>query len=70
MRSTNEFQLKEEYDVYFRQVASVAPGEYWVRLTGTVSAGAGSIGSFPVRVRPQGAASGVLGSVTLHYPDN
>jgi hypothetical protein len=52
------------------QVASVSPGEYWVRLTGTVSAGAGSIGSFPVRVRPQGAASGVLGSVTLHYPDN
>jgi hypothetical protein len=50
------------------QVAAVEPGEYWVRPTGTIPAGSGTVGSFPVRVRPERTVSGVLGSVTLHYP--
>jgi hypothetical protein len=52
------------------RVSSGSPGEYWVRLTGSLPAGTGSIGAFPVRVLTGKAATGELGTVTLYYPPN
>ncbi|MFN2383634.1 MAG: hypothetical protein ABR559_05155, partial [Gemmatimonadota bacterium] len=50
------------------QAGPGAPGEYWVRLTGTVPAGHGIIGDFPFRFKPGGKAPATLGTVTVYYP--
>ena len=48
----------------------VAPGEYWVRLTGTVPAGQGLIAGLPFRLVPgaKPPRNREIGTLTLHYP--
>jgi len=47
-----------------------APGEYWVRATGTVPAGEGLIAGFPFRLRTTRLPKNLtdLGTLTLYYP--
>ena len=45
-----------------------APGEYWVRLSGEVPAGEGSIAAFPFRLRAGARAPKDLGRLTIYYP--
>lgn len=48
----------------------VAPGEYWVRLTGTVPAGQGLIAGLPFRLVPgaKPPRNRSLGTLTVYYP--
>ncbi len=51
-----------------RTFGLAAPGEYWVRLTGTVPAGQGLILAFPFRLLPGAKMTPDLGTLTLYYP--
>ncbi|MGH7572759.1 MAG: hypothetical protein ACREMK_13100 [Gemmatimonadota bacterium] len=48
----------------------VAPGEYWVRLSGTVPAGQGMIAGLPLRLVPgaKPPRNLSLGTLTVYYP--
>jgi hypothetical protein len=45
-----------------------APGEYWVRLTGTVPTGTGLVAGFPFRLSPDARVPKELGTLTIYYP--
>lgn len=58
----------ENSDALRWRVAYGPDGDTWVRITGEIPAGTGTIGSFPVRVLQGEKAEGVLGTLTLYYP--